>query len=338
MTSATASVLAEPLDAYLLRRSRSAVPLTPGETVTAAVGLLRGCREAAGAREGTRWWLTATGCPVAVDDPTGPDAVAATAESLARLAEITDDAPTREIVGRARESVLTRPPRDWDAVERRLFSHAVPVPLVLGPLTPAVDAPSTAMVAPRHGAPSRLLELVDTDLTEAVRSAVGGLLTQWRRSRALRVSTIAVGLAAIIAVVGFSLIPDGSASTALPSAESVDDPAPTSTTPWLTDPPAVDERRPLSDDVEQIARELFADMSACRTQKACVSTFEENSAFPREPLSAGAATGEIAVIDDFGGVTVVRVDASDTTQYVTLVRQKDRWLVRAVRTVADQPS
>ncbi|MDR6691942.1 hypothetical protein J2X55_002872 [Microbacterium sp. 1154] len=335
MSSSTASVLAEPFDVYLRRRARSSVPLTPGEAVTAAVGLLRGCREAAAAREGTRWWLTATGCPVAVEDPGGLDAVAATAEGLAHLAEIAADPPTRDLIDRARASVLTRPPRDWDALERRFFSHAAPLPLVLGPLIPSVEA--APPVLEREGAVGRVLELVDADLAEAARSALGGVRERWRSSRALRLAIVAGGFAAI-AVIGFSLLPTEQTPDPVASAHTMVDPAPSTTTPWLSEPPPVDERRPLSDDVQEIARSLFGEIAACRGERACVSTFEENSAFPRETLLADAAAGRIEVVDDFGGVTVVRVDTAGSTQYVTLVRQNERWLVRAARTVTDQPS
>ncbi|WP_394685757.1 hypothetical protein [uncultured Microbacterium sp.] len=337
MSSSTASVLAEPLDAYLRRRARSTLPLTPGEAVTAAVGLLRGCRASTAAADGKTWWLTATGCPVAVDDPDGPDAVAATAETLAHLADIADDPPTREIVGRARESVLTRPPRDWEAVERRLFAHATPVPLVLGPLFPAADPVSDSPTRDQNGPAIRMLDLVDADLADATRQALEGVRGHWRRSRPLRVFTLGAGIATI-AVLAFCLIPEDRGAQPPSTGQAVVDPVPTSTTPWLSDPPPVDERRPLSDDVEQIARTLFTELQGCHGDAACLSAYEENSAFPREPLAAGAATAEITVVDDFGGVTVVRVDENEATQYVTLVRQNERWLVRAVRTVADQPS
>jgi len=337
MNSSTAPVLAERFDDYLERRARSTLPLTPGEAVTAAVGLLRGCRGSTATREGKTWWLTATGCPVAVDDPDGHDAIAATAESLAQLATIADDPPTRDIVGRARESVLTRPPRDWDAVERRLFAHATPLPLVLGPLFPAADTTPTPRTVERESAVGRVLELVDADLSEATRSALDDLRRRWRDSRVLRLSSVGMGLAAI-AVVGISLIPDDRGTATVPPVETVADPAPTSSTPWLSDPPPVDERRPLSDDVERIARSLFTEIAACRGDETCASTHEEDSAFHREPLMADAAAGLITVVDDFGGVSVVRVETDGTTQYVTLVRQNERWLVRAVRTVANQPS
>lgn len=337
MSSSTASVLAEPLDAYLRRRARSTLPLTPGEAVTAAVGLLRGCRASTTTADGKTWWLTATGCPVAIDDPDGPDAIAATAETLAHLANIADDTPTREIVGRARESVLTRPPRDWEAVERRLFAHATPVPLVLGPLFPAAEPVADPPTREQDGPAIRVLDLVDADLADATRQALERVRGHWRRSRVFRMSTLS-GSIGVIAVLAFCLIPEDRATPQPSTGQTVVDPAPTSTTPWLSDPLPVDERRPLSDDVEQIARTLFTELQGCRGDAACVSRYEENSAFPREPVAAGAAAGKITVVDDFGGVTVVRVDAAEATQYVTLVRQNERWLVRAVRTVADQPS
>jgi len=274
---------------------------------------------------------------VAIDDPDGLDAVAATAETLAHLADIADDPPTREIVGRARESVLTRPPRDWEAVERRLFAHATPVPLVLGPLFPAAGPVADQQTCAQDGPAIRVVDLVDADLADATRQALEGVRGHWRRSRAFRVSTLGAGIA-VVAVLAFFLIPEDRGAPPPPTVQAVADPVPTSTTPWLSDPPPVDERRPLSDDVEEIARTLFTALQGCHGDAACVSAYEEHSAFPREPVVDGAAAGEIAVVDDFGGVTVVRVQAEEATQYVTLVRQNDRWLVRAVRTVADQPS
>lgn len=108
--------------------------------------------------------------------------------------------------------------------------------------------------------------------------------------------------------------------------------------PSATSPRPVDDRVPLSDDITAIARRVFAEISLCEDDPTCRSAFDEGSAFAREPLLPDAEHADIALVEDFGGVAVIRVADTMTAQYVTLVRQKDRWLVRAVETVTDQPS
>lgn len=338
--STSASVRpAEPFLAYLHRRGASATVFTPGEIVTATVGLLRGCRRAAGRAGGTAWWLTAEGRPVVVDDASAPDVVTATADSLGRLAALTPDPTTRDLVDRARAAVSTRPPRGWDAVERRLFSHAAPEPLVLGPLTPVlVDQPPTIPPAPLRGP----FALFDDELVVAVRRSLTDLRERWGSSSRFRATAIGVGVAAT-ALVGAAVFLSGPAapastpsatpgvsSTALPSVTVV--PKPAATSPW-----PVDDRVPLSDDMVLVARRLFAEIALC-ADDGCRSAFDEASTFGREPLLPDAEHADITLLEDFGGVTVVRVAGGTTTQYVTLVRQNDRWLVRAAETVADQPS
>ncbi|MFN3949379.1 hypothetical protein [Microbacterium sp.] len=372
MSSPAASVLIEPFDAYLRRRARSTTVLTPGEAVTATVGLLRGCRRAAGRLGGVSWWLTAEGRPVPIEDAEAPDAVEATAETLARLGALSPDDETREIVRKARESMLTRPPREWDALERRLFSHAAPVALTLGPLVPA--EPEIVTAEPSVG--TSLSGLVDADLAEAVRAAVGDLHARWRGSPRWRAITVGVAVAAVIAVAAAVLLPgrehdaphlavsatpDRSIPQGPPDAieaaprsvppdsararRASPDPAATAVQhaietpgPAATSPAPVDERIPLSDDAVETARRLFEQIERCAGDPVCTSSHEEGSTFIREPLLADAAAAEIRLLDDFGGVVVVRVGDAATGQYVTLARQNDRWLVRAVRTIADQPS
>jgi hypothetical protein len=365
MSSSAASVLVEPFDAYLRRRSRSATPFEAGEAVTAAVALLRGCRSATGRFAGTRWWLRADGCPVAEEEEGGPDAIAATAETLERLASITDDDATRDMLTRARESVLTLPPREWDAVERRLFQHAHPIPLVLGPLTPVVEVESAPVRQAKPGAASRLLALVDADLADAVNEVVRDVRARWRSSPAVRLGTLGAA-GAVIVVTGLLVWPthdESAASTPGPSVARAIGESPSGSDPsaFATDPAAQtasvaptpippsappdeavsEPEQPgegstaTSGDLVGTARDLFAEISRCAGDAACMAAHEEDSGFPREPLLAGA---DIQLIDDFGGVFVVRLGLDTATQYVTLVSQRDRWLVRAVRTVADQPS
>lgn len=361
MSSSSASVLVERFDAYLHRRSRSALDFGPGEAVTATVALLRGCRRAAGRFEGVQWWLRADGCPIAVEDEEGPDAVAATADAIAHVASMADD-PTRDVLVRVRVSVLTLPPREWEELERRLFRHARPMPLVLGPLTPLEQPPIDDRSA---AGPSALtLALVDAGLGEAVREAWRDLCARWRDSRALRLGTVSAA-GALVVLAGALAWPHPGApadpSPGAPSAEVVE--APRSTAPPVVrvppsptpegpidleaaegESPAVapalpaETAGPSLDDPVEAARALFRDMDRCDGEAACIAAFAEDATAPREPLPHGAAGADVELIDDFGGVVVVRLTVDGATQYVTLVRRKDRWLVRAARTVADQPS
>ncbi|MDQ1136717.1 hypothetical protein QE410_001516 [Microbacterium sp. SORGH_AS 1204] len=359
MSDSPASVLAEPFEAYLDRRARSNLPFAPGEAVTAAVALLRGCRRATGTFVGTRWWLRADGCPIVREEGDGPDAVAATADVLERVAANASDDSTRGILARARESVLTLPPREWESLERRLFQHADPLPLILGPLTPVGGEPPPPP-APETVAPvSRVLALVDADLALTVQEALRDLRERWRTSPAVRLGM--TGAAAALIIVAAVLLwpqpnherasdPGGlpagvirvAAPTAGPSTASVPTTTPSipvqgeaeedaSTAPSRSSAPAP------SDDPVEIARTLFADVDRCADDVACVTSFTDISADLREPLPAGAAEADIELIDDFGGVFVVRLTVESTAHYVTIVRQKDRWLVRAVGG-ADQPS
>lgn len=356
MSSSTASVLVEPFEAYLDRRSRSDLPFAQGEIVTVAVALLRGCRRVTGAFSGVLWWLRSDGCPIVREEAEGPDAVAATADTLERVAAIASDEPAREILARARESVLTSPPRDWESLERQLFQYAEPVPLVLGPLTPVDREPRPARTPDTVGSVPRVLALVDADLADAVREALRDVRERWRSSRAVRLGTTgAVGALVVVAAVllwpqsedarasdpgvlsgGVSRITasageptTATAPTAAPSISAGADASPA--------PPRSSDAPPSEDPVEA-ARALFAAVDRCAGDAACVTSFTEVSAGLREPLPPGSADADIELIDDFGGVFVVRLTVESTVHYVTVVRQKDRWLVRAVGTSADQPS
>ncbi|MFJ4038884.1 hypothetical protein ACIPVB_12470 [Microbacterium sp. NPDC090007] len=341
MTLPAAAVLVEPFDLYLRRRAVGSRMLSPGEAVTAAVALLRGCRRATRDFVAARWWLRADGCPIAVEEAAGADPVAATADALTRAADAAGDPATRDILIRARESVLTRPPREWDALERRLLSHAAPAPLVLGPLSPLGAERVDIADDRRDGASSPLLALVDADLADGVRAAVRDVIERWRSSRALRLGAVIVGVVATV-LIGAALLPaadepTGPASTATaPSAEATPDLG--TVIPETRAPAPADARVPLSDDVVAAARALFVEISACGDDSTCVDAHMERSSFPREPIRARPGDADVALLDDFGGVAVVRLQGDEATQYVTLIRQKDRWLVRAVRTVADQPS
>lgn len=292
------------------------------------------------------------------EEAEGPDAVAATSDTLERVAAIASDEPAREILARARESVLTSPPRDWESLERQLFQYAEPVPLVLGPLTPVDREPRPARAPDTVGSVPRVLALVDADLADAVREVLRDVRERWRSSRAVRLGmTGAVGALVVVAAVLLwpqskdarasdpGVLPEGVSRITTPTGEPATASAPTaaystsaereaeaSPTPSRTSDPL-----PSEDPVEA-ARALFTAVDRCTGDAACVTSFTEVSAGMREPLPPGAADADIELIDDFGGVFVVRLTVESTVHYVTVVRQEDRWLVRAVGTSADQPS
>lgn len=362
MTAPSTPPAVEHLDDYLRRRARSGLALSPGEIVTLAVGVLRGCRRAERSQAGF-WALTAQGCPVLVGDTDGDDALAATAAVLTRLADMTDHAE-RPLIERARDAVLTQPPRAWEDAERRLFAWADPIPLVLGPLAPIVDT-DTGPVEGQARAASGLLAVVDADLATLVAEAVRDLRKKLRRvgrARWITFSTVAVVTALVLGLVlpttSPASIPLGDASPSvsssrgdrIPDAESPPTPirsghpmvlVPGRPTPLLsleTPTPTPSVTSAATEDIASAARDLLAAYAACDGEQECEQSLREGRPTGDEEPPMSPAVAAVGLVDDFGGLAVVRLDNGDRQQYVTIVRDEDRWLVRAVRAGADQPS
>ncbi len=362
MTTVPSPPLVEYLDDYLRRRRRSGLPLTPGEAVTLAVELVRGYRRAEENRaQGSAWALTARGCPVLVDEIEGDDPRGATTAALSQLAGMLDE-DGRERVEGVRDALFAVPPTPGE-LERRLFEWAAPMPLVLGPLSPRIDEagePSRAAAQPPP-----LLAAIDGDLATVAVKAVRELRQRWRGwryARAFSFALIAVGTAAVVGVVVPMTAPpplpasEASPATTTPSTVRTPDaefpatPLP-SGRPTVLDPggptPLLSGETPMpsatgtsssGEDVIDAARALLTAYAACTGDPSCEQNLREGKADPDEAPPKDPADARISLVDDFGGLAVVRVDHGDESRYVTLVRQKDRWLVRAVRTVADQPS
>ena len=361
MTTDPSPPLVEYLDDYLRRRRRSGLPLTPGEAVTLAVELGRGYRRVENRPQAAAWALTARGCPVLVDENDGDDARGATAAALSQLADMLDD-DGRERVEGVRDALLTPPPAE-NELERRLFAWAAPMPLVLGPLSLRIDEagePSRAAAQPPP-----LLAAIDGDLAAAAMEAVSELRQRWRRwryARAFSFALIAVGTAAVVGVVVPMTAPpplpasEASPATTTPSTARTPDAEPSATPlpsgrPTVLDPggptpllsgetptPSATETSSSGEAVIDAARALLTAYAACTGDPSCEQNVRDGKADPDEAPPEDPADARISLVDDFGGLAVVRVDDGDESRYVTLVREKDRWLVRAVRTVADQPS
>ncbi|KTR94352.1 hypothetical protein NS220_09410 [Microbacterium testaceum] len=362
MSTTASPPFVEYLDDYLHRRTRSGMPLTPGESVTLAVGLLRGCRRVEDRAHAANWALTARGCPVLVDDVEGEDAVGVTASALAQLAEMIDD-EDRALIEGARDAVLTQPPLAWEEAERRLFAWAAPVPLVLGPLAPRVDDGGTPPPAIRRQ--PIFLSAVDADLATLVTAAMNDLREKWgiwRYRRAFAFAVVAAGVAVVLGLVlptGATSPAPPTGSTASPSSSS-GDPTPDATRPTSPHPsvrptvldpgrptplltvetpaPSPAESSSAEEDIVDAAKELLTAYSACAGDIVCEQSLREGRADPGEAIPTDPAGARISLVDDFGGLSVVRVDGGGEPQYITLVRENDRWLVRAVRTGANQPS
>jgi len=357
MDAPLATPAVERLGAYLRRRDRSGLALHPGEVVTLIVGVLRGCQDAEDRARGSVWGLTAHGCPVLREDPGGSDALEATASVLAQLAEMVPGEGGCH-AARARDAVLTQPPRTWDDMERRLFAWAEPVPLVLGPLAPR-DGPGPDETERPRVAPSPLFALVDADLATWATEIVRELRARWGSSRRGKVITVA-GAATVAALAAAAMLPsspqEDASVTATPSSVTMTSapgvaattapptpgdlrPVPTPTDQAVGDEPAaLDPPSSADDDIVTAATRLLTTYTACAGDTSCEQTLREGRADPDEAPPADPAHAHISLVDDFGGLAVVRLDDGASAQYVTLVREKDRWLVRAVRTVADQPS
>lgn len=362
MTTASSPPLVEYLDDYLRRRRRSGLPLTPGEAVTLAVELVRGYRRAEeNHAQGSAWALTARGCPVLVDEIDGDDPRGATTAALSQLAGMLDD-DGRERVDGVRDALFPVPPPPGE-LERRLFAWADPMPLVLGPLSPRIDEADEASRAAAQ--PPPLLAAIDGDLAAAAMEAVREVRqrwSRWRHARAFSFALIAVGTVAVVGVAVPMTVPltqpaaEATPSTITPSVARTPDAEPPATplpsgrptvldpggpTPLLSDPtpmPSVTETSSSGDTVVETARALLIAYATCAGDPTCEQNVREGRADPDETPPKNPADARISLVDDFGGLAVVRVDDGDESRYVTLVREKDRWLVRAVRTVADQPS
>lgn len=348
------------LAGYLHRRSRSAITLTAGEAATLAIAVVRGCASASSRAAPGQWRLTPEGRPVLLHGAGDDDVLAATIAVLDELVALVS-ADVRPGFARVRDGVLTEPPPAWAALETRLLAVVAPQPLVLGPLTPVESS-----VAPT-GAPARP-DAAATTLLDRARALA-------RRVRP-PVLLAGVGIAAVITVGAMSLAPStnaadtGADAPGPPSAPGTA-PHPASASPDSTDhvlstdaedssatadagtsPPATTPgvsaapvASPLpdspvtvtSDDLSRAVNEVLASLAAC-TDQACTSRHREAPSGAAEPAPLDPAVARLDVIDDFGGLAVVRLSGDDRTQYVTLVRSNDRWLVRSVRDVTDQPS
>ncbi len=339
---------------------------TDGRIVTIAVSILRAAVEAGalGGDEG-QWWVDAGGRPVLALGVGGAWRDAA-AQLLTAWAERTGGALGRALAAVA-EGVVSdsRVRRDADAWEDALFSAAEAAPLGApswesAGADGAPGAPVRAAALRRDTASTAadtwISRLLDADVArrtadalESVRATAATLRSRLTRRRPASTADaltprrrrgpvfLAVGVAGALAMAGI-LWPNGTPSEAAPSPRNTV----SAQQPDVAPTPSVGApSEPAASPLERSAREALGVLARCLTGEggACAASREDPSMPPPDGLVAsGEPITAVHVLDEYGGVAVVRVDgAGFASQAVVLVQAEEGWLVRDVYDLADQP-
>lgn len=365
-------VCAERLEEFVRRRA-TRMPLSPGEAVTLGVSVLRGCAQIANAPDTTgEWWLDDAGRPVLATDAVTQRALDAAATVLEGVhvdpaAERTWGTALRAVTAE-RLSV-----RELEAAEEALFAIATPEPLStvsLSPHSAAESARRVQAVAHAGGAmdesgeaapPSMwrsLLAGVDNDLADSVSRATTAVWRRLRpsdrpeRARRRRAPWLVGGAVAAAILAGGALWPTASGvateepaevtATAAPGQTTEGTGAePASTPTGLPDSPASDAPAAAPADLAQVAGALLDARLACKGASGCVDDVVMDAAvLPGGAIDLPSGGRQVTLLDDFGDIAVLRVDAADgavASQMVVIVRRNEKWLLRDVSDVAQQP-
>jgi len=323
------------------------------------------------------WWVTADGRPVvaltgdddwreearlildelaetAAPDAAGPLAAASDALTDRRRTAQGAEAAEAALFGIAiAEPITVQPPRveaGGGPADRAAATRS-------GAARPAATRASEAARDPRPGPASAILEgigrLVDRGIADRIRDAVVPLARATRRRP--RGSTadpaspaprrrgpwlLAACLAGAVVVAGVAW--PSAAEPPQPEPAASDPPGPTpgaaaqdpSETDTVTDPAGPETAAPDSRDPVAAAVRLIAEFGAC-PDDACVAGRWEDQTRARRPQSGPAAS--VTLVDEYGGVAVVRVEEAAVAEIVVLVSTDAKWLVREIYDLADQP-
>ncbi|GAA3625415.1 hypothetical protein GCM10022200_04710 [Microbacterium awajiense] len=328
-----------------LARRGGGAGLSDGEAVTVGVSALRAVAELAaiGVEPSGEWWVTADGRPVLALGVGTASARAATIELLNDMAA----APTRrdwtDLAGAIAEPAT--PQRVLLRGEETLFATAAPAPLATEGIAPRparslrVADDGSSVEPERPGAPwfTALARHVDADLADTVSEVATDL---WRRARTPRRRRpwLVAALIGGAVVAGGLLWPAGPGSPATAEPAGIDsapaapiDPDGTGT----PDPPV--DQTPAG--LDSVASQLLEARTACGGTSACLSELMQDptSAVPAGPVDLPADERTVTVLDDLGGVAVLRVDGPDgRSQLVVIAESGGRWLLRDVHDVAQQ--
>ena len=342
---------------FLRRREAARAPLSLGEAVTLGVSLVRGFAAWDSLARGTgEWWLTDAGRPMLAVGSSGRDAGPHTADLLAQLAGLSSCADALAVaiaaVSGERASAY-----ELRAAEEALFQAAVPEPLVTTQHAPRSARElsgfdrQTATMPDAHrderGWIDGLVRHVDADLADVVSRATTGL---WRRLR-----TSAREVAAAMAS-------GGRHGRCRPRRR----PAVADGCRWPGDSGHHRHRRRrgrrrthgtrglvLADrrgsgrqprrptDLAAVADALLTARTLCAGSASCLADVmvDPSADFGGGAIDLGTSQRETILLDDFGGMAVLRVTsvaADHDAQLVVIMLQNDRWLLRDVH-VAKQP-
>ena len=352
----------ERLDEFLRRREEA--PLSDGERMTLAVSVLRGLVDASrlptSIESPGEWWLTEGGRPVFALLESGRSMLDATRGVL-------DVVEARS--GRALSAALAdvgetmtdaaRLVRNHARLEQALFAAGTAEPLATTVFAPRRARETATADRPAsfedvlHGETivGRLARHVDADLADAFSRATTAV---WRRFQSDRTVSrkrplLVAGLAAGVVVAGGLMWPAGGPATAQPdqptATATAEAPAPSqdpppSASPDVDDSPDVGSAAPGG--LPGVLDSLLTLRSSCEEDERCLETVVEDPSMSLSagPLDLGTQERQIALVDDFGGAAVLRVTAIDgggAAQLVVIVRQGEKWLIRDVHDVADQP-
>ncbi|WP_051082779.1 hypothetical protein [Microbacterium sp. 77mftsu3.1] len=333
--------------------------LSPGALVTVAVSALRGAAEAdrLGASCG-RWWVTTEGRPVLALTGT----LDWRRDTLALLKGLEPaNPPLRAALDRAVEAIddPRRLRRESDEVEDLLFAAADPEPLPTS-LRDADTAPPTRLRttgehAAGTGVTSAVRDLVTRLVDRGVADRVGRAIARTRavftRTSAVRgrrrthpagrrkVVLVAAAAATAVILAGALWPTDekdrpaaavGSVSTAPPRSASA---SPTAASSAPAAPAAQEDTGPA--ELVAAARRLVDAVSEC-SDAPCRERWGEESVDPGNIPAAAGGYG-VDVVDEYGGAAAVKIVGDELTQVLVMVRVEEKWLVREVYDLADQP-
>lgn len=363
-------VCGERLEDLVARRESAGTGLTDGERLTVAISLLRGMAELAelGAADACgSWWVTDAARPVFAASPGQEGAATATATILRGLAESPGGLSAAIADAAAAVSTPASLRREADRIEARLFDLADAEPLALTVLSPRAarglavprDAPPPAHEddAARDGLWSRLGRHVDADLadlasratTRVWRWGLGSRRSSPHRSGRRAGPWIAAAALVTALVGGAALLPSAAdeppPAAIAPTPTGLDTAVEPSAAPSASsvDAEEADDAAGAGQDLEEIAGRLLDARIACGADATCLEgVFEApHTTIPSGVVDLPASKRRVTLLDELGGAAVLRVESTEgsvTPQLVVIVRSDERWLLRDVHDVAEQPS
>lgn len=236
-------------------------------------------------------------------------------------------------------------------VSRRAVRRAALGGVPAGSGRDAVSAKLTGVVEAARGALRALAERVARSRSEPSRARTRASRPHPGPSRGKKLAI--AGAAAMVVVVGGARWPGGATgeATPAPSRPATQTPTVSSANPSAEEPVGqVDPGTPApadsADDPVAAATGLLEVITACAEQvdTACQDAVAAGSVGVVDAVGTrpdGQAAPAVSLVDSYGDIAVVRViteaEGSSAELMVVLVRINEKWLVRDVYDVADQP-